>query len=105
MEGIKYGYARVPTDEQTSVLQHAALKQAGRRTIFKDGGLPGATTKCPGLLRCLKKLEHGDTLMSGVRTGWDAPAVPNFSFDQYFSNHSLTHIIIARISNTSALIA
>src|SRR5580658_3710380 len=29
---------------------------------FQDDGLSGATTKRPALLRCLKKLEHGDTL-------------------------------------------
>jgi DNA invertase Pin-like site-specific DNA recombinase len=56
------GYARVSTDDQTPALQLAALKKAGCRTIFKDDGLSGATTKRPALLRCLKKLEHGDTL-------------------------------------------
>jgi DNA invertase Pin-like site-specific DNA recombinase len=30
--------------------------------IIRDDGLSGATTKRPALLRCLKKLEHGDTL-------------------------------------------
>jgi hypothetical protein len=29
MEGIKYGYARVSTDDQTPALQLAALKKAG----------------------------------------------------------------------------
>src|ERR1700685_3412035 len=62
MEGVKYGYARVSTDDQTPALQLAALKKAGCKTIFKDAGLSGATTKRPALLRCLKKLEHGDTL-------------------------------------------
>src|SRR6202165_3902523 len=46
----------------TPALQLAALKKAGCKTIFKDAGLSGATTKRPALLRCLKKLEHGDTL-------------------------------------------
>ena len=32
------------------------------QTIFKDDGLSGVTTKRLALLRCLKKLEHGDTL-------------------------------------------
>ena len=59
---MKYGYARVSTDDQTPALQLAALKKAGCKTIFKDDGLSGATTKRPALLRCLKKLEHGDTL-------------------------------------------
>src|ERR1700674_4529775 len=63
MPSMKYGYARVSTDEQTPALQLAALQKAGCKTIFKDDGLSGATTKRPALLRCLKKLEHGDTLI------------------------------------------
>ena len=63
MEGVKYGYARVSTDDQTPALQLAALKNSGCKTIFKDAGLSGATTKRPALLRCLKKLDHGDTLI------------------------------------------
>jgi hypothetical protein len=42
-------------------LQLAARKKAGCKTNFKDDGLSGAATKRPALLRCLKKLEHGDT--------------------------------------------
>ena len=60
---MKYGYARVSTDDQTPALQLAALKKAGCKTVFKDDGISGATTKRPALLRCLKKLEHGDTLI------------------------------------------
>jgi DNA invertase Pin-like site-specific DNA recombinase len=60
---LKYGYARVSTDDQTPALQLAALKKAGCKTVFKDDGLSGATTKRPALLRCLKKLEPGDTLI------------------------------------------
>ena len=60
---MRYGYARVSTDDQTTALQRAALTRAGCKTIFKDEGLSGATTKRPALLRCLKKLEHGDTLI------------------------------------------
>src|SRR6202049_56989 len=60
---MKYGYARVSTDDQTPALQLAALKKAGCKTIFKDDGISGATPKRPALLRCLKKLEHGDTLI------------------------------------------
>ena len=59
---MKYGYARVSTDDQSPALQLAALKKDGCKTIFKDDGLSGATTKRPALLRCLKNLEHGDTL-------------------------------------------
>jgi len=60
---MKYGYARVSTDDQTPALQLAALKKAGCKTVFKDEGISGATTKRPALLRCLKKLERGDTLI------------------------------------------
>ena len=59
---MKYGYARVSTDDQTTALQRAALTRAGCKTIFKDEGLSGATTKRPALGRCLKRLQPGDTL-------------------------------------------
>ena len=59
---MNYGYARVSTDDQNPALQLAALKKAGCKTIFKDEGLSGATTKRPALLRCLKTLQDGDTL-------------------------------------------
>jgi DNA invertase Pin-like site-specific DNA recombinase len=55
---MKYGYARVSTDDQNPALQLTALKNAGCKTVFKDDGLSGATTKRPALLRCWKKLEH-----------------------------------------------
>ncbi len=55
---MKYGYARVSTDDQ-----NPALKKAGCKTIFKDEGLSGVTTKRPALLRCLKALQSGDTLI------------------------------------------
>jgi DNA invertase Pin-like site-specific DNA recombinase len=60
---MKYGYARVSTDDQNPALHLAVLKKAGCQTVFKDEGLSGATTKRPAPLRCLKKLEHGDTLI------------------------------------------
>jgi DNA invertase Pin-like site-specific DNA recombinase len=60
---MKYGYARVSTDDQNPALQLAALKKAGCKTIFNDDGLSGATPNRPALLRCLKKLEPGDTLI------------------------------------------
>ena len=59
---MKYGYARVSTDDQKADLQHAALKKAGTTKIYTDDGLSGATTKRPALLRCLKVLKRGDTL-------------------------------------------
>src|SRR5271163_4196610 len=60
---MKFGYARVSTDDQNPALQLAALKKAGCQTVFKDEGLSGATTKRPALLRCLKTLDDGDTLI------------------------------------------
>jgi DNA invertase Pin-like site-specific DNA recombinase len=59
---MKYGYARVSTDDQDPALQLAALKKSGCRQTFTDHGISGATTKRPALARCLKALEHGDTL-------------------------------------------
>ena len=44
---LKYGYARVSTDDQTPALQLAALRKAGCKTVFKDDGLSGATTERP----------------------------------------------------------
>jgi DNA invertase Pin-like site-specific DNA recombinase len=60
---MKYGYARVSTDDQNPALQLAALKKAGCKTIFKDEGISGTTTKRPALTRCLKALHPGDTLI------------------------------------------
>jgi|SRR5579872_3597214 len=60
---MKYGYARVSTDDQNPALQLAALKRAGCKTVFKDEGISGATIKRPALLRCLKQLGPGDTLI------------------------------------------
>ena len=57
MDGMKYGYERVSTDDQTPALQIATLKKAGYKTVFNDDGLSGATTERPALRRCLKKLE------------------------------------------------
>jgi DNA invertase Pin-like site-specific DNA recombinase len=62
MKGMKYGYAHVSTDDQNPAFQLAALKKAGCTTAFKDDGRSGAMTKRPAL-RCLQKMEHGDTLI------------------------------------------
>jgi DNA invertase Pin-like site-specific DNA recombinase len=60
---MKYGYARVSTDDQDAALQHDALKRHGCKKIFTDDGLSGATTKRPALLRCFRTLKRGDTLV------------------------------------------
>jgi DNA invertase Pin-like site-specific DNA recombinase len=49
MGRMKYGYARVSTDDQNPALQLAALKKAGCQIVFKDEGISGATTKRPAL--------------------------------------------------------
>ena len=60
---MKYGYARVSTEDQNADMQLGALKRAGCKTPFTDQ-LSGATgIKRPSLLRCLKKLQPGDTLI------------------------------------------
>ena len=60
---MKLGYARVSTEDQNTSLQLVALKKARCKIVFKDEGISGATTTRPALLRCLKKLEAGDTLI------------------------------------------
>lgn len=60
---MKYGSARVSTEDQSPALQLTALKCVGCKAIFQDEGLSGATVKRPALSRCLKKLQRGDTLI------------------------------------------
>ena len=59
---MKYGYARVSTEDQKTDLQIAALKKAGCRHIFTDTA-SGASNKRPELTRCLESLRAGDTLI------------------------------------------
>jgi DNA invertase Pin-like site-specific DNA recombinase len=59
---MKYGYARVSTEDQNPAMQLAALKKAGCKTLFKDE-VTGAHVNRPALLRCLKTLQTGDTLV------------------------------------------
>lgn len=60
---MKYGYARVSTDDQNTDLQLTALKRAGCTKNFVDEGKSGASLNRPALQRCLKQLERGDTLI------------------------------------------
>lgn len=71
---MKYGYARVSTDDHNADMRKAALKRAGARKIYTDDGLSGATTKRPALLRCLKAPKRGDTL-----TVWTRPPGPQLA--------------------------
>jgi DNA invertase Pin-like site-specific DNA recombinase len=59
---MKYGYARVSTEEQNPAMQLAALKKAGCAKLFKDE-VTGAHVKRPALTRCLNTLQPGDTLI------------------------------------------
>jgi DNA invertase Pin-like site-specific DNA recombinase len=59
---MKYGYARVSTDDQKADLQIAALKKEDCEYIFTDTAT-GASSKRPELARCLGKLRAGDTLV------------------------------------------
>ncbi len=59
---MKYGYARVSTEDQNPAMQLAALKKAGCKTVFKDE-VTGAHVNRPALTRCLKTLDTGDTLI------------------------------------------
>jgi len=59
---MKYGYARVSTNDQKADLQIAALKSAGCEHIFTDTA-SGTASKRPELTRCLESLRAGDTLI------------------------------------------
>ena len=59
---MKYGYARVSTEDQNPAMQLAALKKVGCKTVFKDE-VTGAHVNRPALARCLKAFETGDTLV------------------------------------------
>ena len=60
---MKYGYARVSTEDQNPAMQLTALKKAGCKTVFKDE-VTGAhrATALPSPAAC-KALETGDTLI------------------------------------------
>jgi hypothetical protein len=56
IDGMKYDYVRVSTDDQNPALQLAALKKAGCKAIFRDDGISGAIRNRPALSRCLTDL-------------------------------------------------
>jgi len=59
---MKYGYARVSTDDQKADLQIAALEKAGCEHVFTDTA-SGAARNRPELARCLASLRAGDVLV------------------------------------------
>jgi DNA invertase Pin-like site-specific DNA recombinase len=60
---MKYGYARVSTDDQTPALQLDALAKAGCEKTYTDHGVSGVAIARPQLDRLLKKLQPGDVLV------------------------------------------
>jgi len=60
---IKYGYARVSTEDQNLDLQIAALQRADCARIYTDKGISGAAASRPGLDALLRKLKPGNTLV------------------------------------------
>lgn len=60
---MKIGYARVSTEEQNLGLQEDALARAGCAAIYRDKGISGADFKRPGLVKALRRLRAGDTLV------------------------------------------
>ena len=59
---MKYGYARVSTDDQKADLQTTALKKAGCEHVFTDTA-SGSSAKRPELARCLTSMRAGDVLV------------------------------------------
>lgn len=60
--GMKWGYARVSTEDQNLDLQRRALNAAGCDRLFEDQ-MSGASTKRPGLDDVLAKCGDGDVLV------------------------------------------
>ena len=59
---MKFGYARVSTQDQNLNLPIEALKQAGCKKIFEDK-ISGSRAERPGLAKALEMLRDGDTLV------------------------------------------
>ncbi|MCQ9615393.1 recombinase family protein [Paenalcaligenes niemegkensis] len=60
---MRYGYARVSTEDQNLDLQVAALNQANCLKIYTDQGVSGALHSRPGLDKLIRRLKPGDTLV------------------------------------------
>lgn len=60
---MRYGYARVSTEDQTTAGQIEALEAAGCDQIFSDNGISGSTTSRPELDELLQIIAEGDELV------------------------------------------
>ena len=60
---MKIGYARVSTDDQTTALQHDALRDAGCDRVLEDKGVSGVAKQRPALTRALDEIGKGDVLI------------------------------------------
>ena len=60
---MRYGYARVSTNEQKTDPQQAALKAAKCDHIFTDHGKTGTNMKRSAWQECMKAMRPGDTLV------------------------------------------
>ena len=60
---MKYGYARVSTEDQSTDGQIDSLKLAGCEEVFTDDGVSGSTTSRPALDKLLTALKPGDELV------------------------------------------
>lgn len=61
MDNIRFGYARVSTDEQNLDLQRDALAKSGCSRIFEEK-VSAVKSDRPQLAECLRGLRSGDTL-------------------------------------------
>ena len=59
---MKYGYARVSTNQQDTQLQIHALKAAGCSKIYQET-MSGTKTDRPELNQCLKAMDENDVLV------------------------------------------
>ena len=59
---MKYGYARVSTNQQDTKMQIDALREAGCEKVYEDK-ISGSKTDRPELNQCLKAMNKDDVLV------------------------------------------
>lgn len=72
---MKFGYARISTDEQSLAVQHDALMAAGCADVFEGRELSGVTTNRRGLDPAFARIGDGYVLVVWKldRLGWSLP--------------------------------